>query len=332
MRLPVPTTPQQLVLAKLRNASRVAVFTHQRPDPDALGSQSALVLLLQNAGKHAVAVNWEAPPRTYTFLQETIPTVTFTPDWAATEAPAYDTFLIVDTCTWQQLEPAADLLKSNPHKIAVLDHHQARDPLSDAIWSDPTAAAAVEVVLEAARALALPLTTPVATRLMAGLVTDTGWFRFDSVTPRTHETAAALLAAGADTADLYSRLQQNETAPKLALMARALQSITYAQDNRVAVMTLTQADFAAANAAQSQTEELVNLPLMVGTVEVSALISEMPDQRCRVSLRAKHHTDVNAICRTFGGGGHTKAAGCRLEGPPDQARTRLLQAIQSALK
>jgi phosphoesterase RecJ-like protein len=71
--------------------------------------------------------------------------------------------------------------------------------------------------------------------------------------------------------------------------------------------------------------------MMIATVEVVALLTEMPDGRVRASLRSKHEIDVNKICNRFGGGGHAKAAGCRFDGPLDAAYAKLQVAIEEAL-
>jgi phosphoesterase RecJ-like protein len=62
-----------------------------------------------------------------------------------------------------------------------------------------------------------------------------------------------------------------------------------------------------------------------------SLMSELPDGRVRVSLRSKHDVNVNKICNKFGGGGHAKAAGCRLEGPLEEAYEKLRAAVEEAL-
>jgi len=319
------------VANRLRAARSAAIFTHQRPDPDALGSQAALALMLGKAGVgRVVVVNWEPVSGPYAFLQEGVETVTFTPEWAA-RAADFDTFVVVDTCAYQQMEPGAALLRTAHDKVVAIDHHVSFDPIGPMILRDPKAAACVEILTELAHAMDVALDAAIAARLFSGLVADTGWFRFDSVTPRTHRVAAELVAAGAEPARLYERLQQNETAPKLTLMARALSGITLAAAGQVALLVVTQRDFAETGASASQTEDIVNLALMVGTVEVAGLVTEMPDGRVRVSLRSKHAVDVNAVCRQFGGGGHAKAAGCRMDGPPEAAREKMIAAVVAAL-
>jgi phosphoesterase RecJ-like protein len=189
----------------------------------------------------------------------------------------------------------------------------------------------VEILWDLARQAGIAIDPTIALPLMAGLVGDTGWFRFDSVTPRTHLMAADLVRH-INPATLYQRLMQNETRPKLALMQRALASTRWAFGDRFACMLLRTADFSETGATQSQTEYLVDLPMSVKTVEVVALMTETPDGRVRTSLRAKGDVDVNRICNQFDGGGHAKAAGCRLDGPLDHAYARLAGVVEKALQ
>ncbi|HVT81913.1 MAG TPA: DHHA1 domain-containing protein, partial [Phycisphaerae bacterium] len=114
-------------------------------------------------------------------------------------------------------------------------------------------------------------------------------------------------------------------------MQRALASVRWSANDKFAAMLLRYADFTETGATQAQTEYLVDMPMMVGTAEVVALMSELPEGRIRVSLRSKHDIDVNKICRLFGGGGHAKAAGCRLDGPLNAAYEKLAAAVSQSL-
>jgi phosphoesterase RecJ-like protein len=324
------------ILSRLRQAQRVAIFTHQRPDADALGSQAAAACLLKHLGAREIfLMQFTEVPAQYRFLQQNLPgeIALWESEWVGSAGGIVDTILIVDTCTYQQLEPVQNYLKAEHDKIVCIDHHVSREDLGlpQHLYADTTAAACVELIWQLAHLAHMPMNKEIALPLMAGLVGDTGWFRFDSVTARTH-TMAADLSPHINPAQLYERLMQNETKPKLGLMQRALASLRWSDGDRFACMLLRQADFHETHATQSQTEYLVDMPMMVNTAEVVALMTEMPDGRIRASLRSKRNVDVNRICNQFDGGGHAKAAGCRLEGPLDAAYTRLAAAVSAALK
>ena len=324
------------IAARLKRSRKVAVFTHQRPDPDALGSASAAALLLKKAvpGVAVTVVLFDPPSGPYAFLvggDLGLDVVTFSPAWAAADGAACDTVLVVDTCTYSQMEPAKEFMLAAKERVVAIDHHASRDAIGAMLHTDTSAAAAVELIAELGEALGVTLDAKIATRLFSGLVGDTGWFRFDSVTPRTHRIAAKLLEAGAQPAALYEQLMQTETKPKLALMARALESLVWSAGDKVALMALTLRDFSETRAHPSQTEYLVDMPMQIGSTEVAGLLTETADGRFRVSLRSKHDVDVNLVCRSLGGGGHAKAAGARVNGPLEAARETILKAVVAAM-
>ena len=320
------------VLDRLRQSRRAAIFTHQRPDPDALGSQTAAAFLLQHLGaKDLFRVLFDPTNGPYRFLLEGPgDVVTWSDDWGAKVGSTLDTVLMVDTCTYQQTEPARAFLKSAHDKVIAIDHHLSRDDVGPMLYTDRSAAACVEILWEMMKAVRMPIKPEVAMPLMSGLVGDTGWFRFDSVRPHTHLMAADLVQH-VDPSVLYERLMQGESKTKLGLMQRALAGVRWTCAERFACMLLSRQDFSETGATQSQTEYLVDMPMIVSTVEVVALMSETPDGRVRVSLRAKHEIDVNKICNKFGGGGHAKAAGCRLDGPVEEAYAKIAGAVEEAL-
>ncbi len=323
---------EQLV-ERLRTAKNVAIFTHLKPDPDALGSQAAAALVLQRLGTTVKIVNFDPVPPQYRMMQEELPGIEVMDfSAAATDIEnTCDTLLCVDTCTYQQLEPARELLVRRKDKVVAIDHHVSRDEIGSILYTDTRAAACVELIARVRKVLNVPLDQTLAERLLAGLVADTGWFRFDNVTSATVALASVLVAAGAKPAALYQHLMQNETPPKLALTQRALASLQWHAGNRFATMVLTQRDFKETGATQSQTEYLVDLPMQVGTIEVVAILTQMPDGKVRASLRSKTWVNVSAICNIFKGGGHVRAAGCRLDGPVDKALAKICEAVEKAL-
>jgi phosphoesterase RecJ-like protein len=321
------------ILNRLKAAKRVAIFTHQRPDPDALGSQAAAAHILNHLGATEIyLMQFTDAPAPYRFLQQNVPgeVATWDSEWAGSAGGAIDTILAVDTCTYSQMEPAAAFLKAEKSKVCAIDHHLSRDDLGPVIYADTDAASCTEILYQLANEAKVPMTPDLARPLMAGLVGDTGWFRFDSVTQRTHQMAGDL-SNHVQSDKLYEQLMQTETKSKLALTQRALASLTWSADDRFACMILGQKDFAETGATLSQTEYLVDYPMSVATCEVTALLTEMPDGRLRGSLRSKRTVDVNKICKQFDGGGHAKAAGCRFTIPIEQARDQVTQAVTQAL-
>ena len=163
---------------------------------------------------------------------------------------------------------------------------------------DTTAAAAGEIIADLWQRWGVTIDQPIATALYLAVASDTGWFKFSNTRPYTMRLAATLMEAGVDTDRLYQLLYQNERAERVSLQARAMQSLELLIDNRLAVMRIRKEDFAATRAHVPDTEDLINVPLQIATVEVSVLITEPLDfGPVRISLRSKGQVDVASIRR-----------------------------------
>src|SRR5688572_10194101 len=323
------------IIDTLARCERVLVTTHVRPDGDALGSTAAMVMALKKKGIDAEVLLLSHLPRKYSFiyLENDVPFVDVEAGWPASFAlDAYDALLVVDTGTWSQLPGFEQRLANWPKPKLVIDHHLTQQDWADVKLVRTEAAAAGEIVAELLQKWGVPLDQPMATALFLAITSDTGWFQFSNTRPDTLHLAAELMKAGVDTDRMYQLLYQNERAERVALQARALQSLELVADGKLAVMTIRKADFAQTKAAVPDTENLINLPLQIATVEVSVLITEpLDDGPVRVSLRSKGKVDVAKFAEQFGGGGHARAAGLKLVASMDGAHQRIVGALSESL-
>src|SRR5262249_32090174 len=150
------------------------------------------------------------------------------------------------------------------------------------------AAAAGEIVAELLSQWEIPFDRPIATAIYLALVSDTGWFQFSNTRPYTLRLAASLMETGIDTDRMYQALYQNERAERVALQTRAQQSLEILENGRLAVMRISKQDFHETRANVPDTENLINIPLQIATVEVAVLVTEPLDSGpVRISLRSK---------------------------------------------
>jgi phosphoesterase RecJ-like protein len=148
---------------------------------------------------------------------------------------------------------------------------------------------------------------------------------------------AALVAAGASPALVFERVYQNEPASRLRLAAAVLSTLELHHRSRLAVMTIPRRVFVETGASPMDTEDLVNYPMQITTVDVSVLLVEQEDGPTRVSFRSKAPSetrpdiDVATLAQRFAGGGHRRAAGARAAGSLDQVKQQIIQLVGSAL-
>lgn len=318
----------QPILESLGRAKRVLVTTHVRPDGDALGSTAAIVLGMRKRNIPAEVLLLSHLPRKYAFIfnDAGIPHHDAEQGWpAGLSLDAFDTLLVVDTGTWSQLPGLKERLAHWPGRKLVVDHHLTQEDWADAKLVLTEAAAAGEIVAELLDQWQTPFDQATAAALFLAIASDTGWFQFSNTRPYTFRLAARLIEAGVNTDRMYQLLYQNERPERVALQTRAQQSLELLLNNRLAVMRVSKDDFDQTRANVPDTESLINIPLQIQTVEVSILLTEPRDfGPVRVSLRSKGQVDVARFAQQFGGGGHARASGLKLEGTLQQAHDRVV--------
>lgn len=330
----MPQLPSLAPLGHLLDrARRVLITTHENPDADAVGSVTALARDLRLRGREVRIVVVPSLPSFLGFLDGESLCEAFDPARHADLASWPDLWLLVDASEPARLGPLQAAFAASKALKVCLDHHRTPMPTGfDHVFLRPEAAASAELVYEllAARTPRLPL--PVATALYAGLVDDTGGFRFDNTSPKVHRMAAELLELGVEPSRTHQALYHQGRPQRLLVQGRAFASLCFQEGQRYARMSLSQADLAACGANHDDLEGLVNKPLELRGVEVSALLCELPDGRWKLSLRSRERVDVNAVCRLFGGGGHRLASGAKLDGPLQSAQNGLDAAVLAKLQ
>ncbi|KPK86624.1 MAG: hypothetical protein AMJ81_00810 [Phycisphaerae bacterium SM23_33] len=317
------------VAEALSRCSRLLVTTHARPDGDGLGSMLALHLAAAGAGKDSTMLVPDAIPLRYAFLfepQQPAPAERF-----VELADRADLVVVVDTCAAAQLEPIAQHVQPRRDKLVVIDHHITADDVAATVWRDESAAAVGVMLAELLEEMSWPIGPAAAEALMTAVCTDTGWLHYPNTDARALAAVGKLIQAGARPDVLYARIYQGDRPQRFRLLAAAMSSLELHADGRLAVITLTGEDFARTGARPDETEDIVNEPMRIGTVEVCGLLVAQADGVTRVSLRSRRQVDVAAIAGRFGGGGHARAAGYRDKDAIPGAARRLIAACTQAL-
>jgi phosphoesterase RecJ-like protein len=314
------------VLATVRASRRILLPLHVRPDGDSVGSSLAVARGLRALGKTASVVSADPLPSNLRFLDPGSECL----QPAAIAGDGWDLALLLDCADEGRLGAAAPLLQGVPRTVNI-DHHASNSRYAGLNVVDERCAACAELALRLLDDLGCALDPGMATALFAALATDTGSFRYAATSPATLAAAARLRAAGADLDRIQSEIWEHRSLPSLRVLAIALQSLTVDAGGELAWVAVSDADLAAAGADAEATEGLVDYPRTLHGVEVAALFVHEGSGGTRISLRSRTRVDVSVLAARFGGGGHPRAAGCTVTGPPAEARDRVLAAAREAL-
>lgn len=307
---------QVAALAKLLAAPRrISITTHHNPDGDAIGSALALARVLKAAGHRTQVALPNPAPGNLRWMEgygEAINHIDHK-ETAEEAVRGAEVLFCLDFNRADRVQGLEAALRAAPVKV-LIDHHRDPDTIFDVVFSDITASSTCQLVYDVAEALGMDgrIDAAAASCLYAGIMTDSGSFRFPSTTPRTHRVAAHLLERGARPQAVYEAIMEDNTIDRLRLTGLALhERLQLLAGGEATLITLSKHDLERFNFVPGDTEGLVNYGLTVRGVRLAAFLVERPDG-IKISLRSKGDLPVNEfLAAHFQGGGHANAAGGR---------------------
>ena len=297
---------------KLWDAERVLILFHVNPDGDATGSAFALRHTLEAIGKRAWCVSPSEVPERLLFamgktqkssLIESVP-----------EDLSPDLIVSVDTASPSQLGALYDIYKG---KIGLMIDHHAKGTVYADNYILPGASSCGEVLCELIDVLldraGVEMPHRVCELIYTALSADTGCFRYNNTSPKSHELAARLISCGVDAADINHKLFGIKTLKQMQVEHAGFERMNFYAGGRIAMIAFPYDLKNQYGATDENLETLIDVARCVKGVEVAAVIKQPTEEnKFRVSMRSSCDFDVSEICAHYGGGGHERAAGCNL--------------------
>lgn len=310
----------------IQENDRFLVVSHVNPDGDAIGSTCAVGAILQKLNKSFVLVNEGPVPDKFHVIPMSKQIVNYTKDGLK---EAFPNVIAVDAADRERM---GEVMQAFPKEIKLLniDHHPTNVGYGDYILIRNEAASTTEVLYELVQELGLEPDQELATCLYAGLMTDTGGFRYSNTTPAVMRMASALLEKEVAASYLADRLLETISLGQVKLLQRSLKSLSFAADGKISWVSVSKADLEELNVDPSDTDGIMLYPRNIEGVEVGILFKELDENHVKVSFRSKE-LDVAAVAQAFHGGGHVKASGCTFEGSLAEAQERVVQKVMEAM-
>lgn len=310
------------IIEAINKVKKIAIFTHVNPDGDAIGSSMALYLSLKQLNKE-VDVIVDEYSKCFNFLSNL-------EDIKKEGTKDYELVIALDCATKKRLFDPNNSFESCLTSISI-DHHTSNTFFADINYVEGRSPATCKTLVKVLKGLNISLNKEIGECLMAGIITDSGGFRYDTVDDETFEFAAEMLDLGVNVSDIYYRTFDIKTKAQFQLSAIASERLKFYCDEKVALTYLTMEDFTKTKASVGDHEGIVNVGRNIEGVEVSILLREDIEDVYKVSLRSNNYVNVSEIAEEFDGGGHEKAAGLTIEDKLDVAIKKLVKETKKRL-
>ncbi len=308
------------VVEELRRRGSFVMVSHVKPDGDTLGSGLALGLALKRLGKRVSYYQQDCVPRNLRFLPDAeLVTRELPPDLPV------DTLYVF--CDMSDHTRAGELLGPvERDNMLDIDHHLGNALFGKLNYVLENECSTGSAIMHLLRGLEVPIDRPIATCILATIMTDTGGFMHSNTTPATLELAAELMRLGADKEEITEEIFLRRRVAATKLLGRIIDAMRFERDGRYCYSYVDDAMLTDTGADGEDTEDIVNTLLGQDGVDVAALFKAIEGE-IRVSLRSSGRLNVQAAAQRLGGGGHFRASGLTCHGSLQEA----FAAVEAAL-
>jgi len=310
------------ILEEINQAKSIVILTHENPDGDAMGSSLAMYQALKSYGKDVDVVIPEYS-KTFEFLPGS--------DQIKKEGKeSYDLAIALDCATIKMLNGFAKYFEDAKMRVSI-DHHSTNSMFADLNFVNPEAPACAQILIVVLNYFKMEITKEIGTCILAGIITDTGGFKYSGVNAETFEFVSWLLEKGVNVSTVYRKVLQTKTKSSFELARIAANRLEFFYDGKVAFTYISQEDEKSVNAEIGDHEGIAETGRDIEGVEVSIFIRET-EKGFKVSTRSNDYVDVSDMCLIFGGGGHPRAAGCTMQGTVEEVKEKLLARVKQYLE
>lgn len=300
------------ILKEIDKAETFVVMGHENPDGDAIGSVLGMYTFLKERGKTDIDALFKEFPEIFYTLPNS-DKITFKPNHEK-----YDMAIIVDCPSTSRVCKEYEKYIESAKVVVQFDHHLRNSMFGDYNVVNPAAPACAEILVSSFQYLKIDISKDIAKCLLAGIITDTGGFRFNSTTAETFEYAAWCLEKGINVSKIYKDVLMTRTMAQFNAEKLALERLEFFDDNKITFTYITNEDKKNLNIKPGDLEGIAGIGVTIKGVEVAIFAHEKEDG-FKLSFRS-NNIDVSDICMLFGGGGHKLAAGCLIKADIDEVK------------
>jgi len=305
----------------LKECGDTTIITHQYPDGDCIGAGFGLMHILEFLGKRSRVVCSDEFQQRYDYITACM--------------REYPDFSEKNIITVDLASPSlmGSYLEQYDGRVQLcIDHHISNGLYAKNTLLDKEAAATCEVIYMIAKHLQMPIHADFAAAVYTGIATDTGCFKYENVTSRTHKIASELMdVQKLRYFEINRKMFDVKTPGRFKMESTIIEAIEFMHDGKLAVLSITNEMLSKNGLTINDLDGCSALPLQIEGVEVGATIVERGDRDYKISMRSADLVNVSQICAQFGGGGHRKAAGCTINAPIEIIKKQIIEEVGKVL-
>lgn len=243
----------------------------------------------------------------------------------------YDLAIAVDSSDIKRLNGFANYFEQAKTTINI-DHHSVNTMFADYNFVNPDSPACCQILILVLEYLGVTITKEIGSCLVAGIITDTGGFKYSGTSKETFELTANLLSMGVNVTDIYRKVLEKQTKGHFELSKIAMDRLEFFENGKIAFTYITKKDEEKVKAENGDHSGLVDIGRSIEGVEVSIFLSEKEDGIYKGSLRSNDYVNVSDVGMMFNGGGHIRAAGCQIHATLEEAKEKIINEVKKHLK
>jgi phosphoesterase RecJ-like protein len=342
------------ILEIIQASKNILLYCHPAPDPDSVGSALAMKFALEQLGKKATVIRGDGPmPETAfssfpgfadivpkNFLEITASaTGSASPDGSVTSAP-FDLFIVQDAGSLDRVSALGKVVIPPGMKTIVIDHHISSVVKNVGFGSEcnliePSYPATALILFDLFKMWNIRLTPDIAANLFIGMYTDTGGFKYASVTSNVFAAAAELTAVYPDFHKIIFSMENMRQPAELTFEGLAFLNIKTFFDGRLAMAAVSHEDMAkhSISAADTSSSLIANIVKSVVGWDIGACLVEKTHGNVYVSFRTRDSEkyDLSLLASSLGGGGHKAAAAAVVLGTIEEVMNKVVDAARATV-
>jgi phosphoesterase RecJ-like protein len=320
----------------IKTKKHALILSHQGPDGDSVGSSVSLSLYLNKIGIENKIIFPDPYPSFYSWVRGIKNSIIASENLQLVDNlfKKSDLIFCLDFNNRNRvgINLSPSLINLTEKYVIVIDHHTNPENFGDFEIIDTNASSTCELVFNLIKSNGDYdlIDIPIAESIYIGLITDTGSFKYSSVSSSTHLIASKLKEIGLNHVDIHNNIFDQNSLSKINLLGYALQKIKLDQNSSLAYLVLSQEELKQFNFQKGDSEGFVNYCLSIKGVKNAVFLRE-DKTLIKISLRSKGRVKMNEFSQKYyGGGGHQNAAGAAVESNDiDTVTKKLIENFRS---